>query len=247
VTEESSEFEQTSIARCGSISRDTAQLAPQAPVISGTLRGSTGAPLSGAQVGIVRKAPAAVKATGLTPTAGLAASTVTGPTGVFQVPAKLTGDHLLCVQAMDYVHLDPCLWGTPQALTLKAEQGKGLGTITLERGVELTVIVEDPGGVLGNAQTVSNNPSLIVGYQGPSGIFTPMRLQAVSSNGRGNTLQYAMAIPPNVEVKVVLITHTVRVIDEQNVAMRAGGGSPAAVRAMAGQTRRTLRYRVSRL
>lgn len=79
------------IARLFLLSPLLAQFAPQAPTITGTLRGSTGAPLSGAQVGIVRKAPTSVKAAGITPTAGLAASRVTDTTGVFQVPAKLNG------------------------------------------------------------------------------------------------------------------------------------------------------------
>ncbi|MFN0106574.1 MAG: hypothetical protein ACKV2U_31330 [Bryobacteraceae bacterium] len=48
-----------------------------------------------------------------------------------------------------------------------------------------------------------------------------MRLQSISVNGAGNTLQYAGSIPRNVDVKVVLITHTGKVTDERAAVLRA--------------------------
>jgi hypothetical protein len=182
-----------------------AQVAPQPPTISGFLQSPAGVPVSGAQVGILKKAPASIKSGLPVPTAGIAARTTTGPTGHFQFPAKLAGDHILCIQPADFIHLDPCLWGTPQQFTLAAERDRGFGTVILQKGVELRVVVDDPEAILGPADAIAFNPHLTVGYQGPSAIFTPMRVQSISANGTGNTIQYAIAIPPDVDIKVVLI------------------------------------------
>jgi hypothetical protein len=224
-----------------------AQPVQQASLLSGILRTAAGTPLAGAQVGILKRAPASARATLPFPTGGLAARTTTGPTGLFQIPAKLAGDHLLCVQPADFIHLDPCLWGAPQPFTLNAGQDRGFGTVTLPRGVELRVVVEDPGSLLGPAESAGRSPSLAVGYQGATGIFTPMRLQSITANGSGNNIQYAVAIPPNVDVRVVLITHTLQLTGEGAAVLRPGGGSPVLVRATAAETSKTLRFRVGPL
>jgi len=224
-----------------------AQPVQQAPLLSGILRTATGTPLAGAQVGILKRGPASARATLPVATGGLAARTTTGPTGLFQIPAKLAGDHMLCIQPADYVHLDPCLWGMPQQFTLNAEQDRGLGTVALQRGVELRVVIEDPGSLLGPAETAGRSPSLAVGYHGATGIFTPMRLQSTTANGSGNNIQYAVAIPPNVDIQVVLITHTLKLTDERAAVLRPGGGTPVLVRATPAETLRTLRFRVGGL
>ncbi|MFN0101993.1 MAG: hypothetical protein ACKV2U_07880 [Bryobacteraceae bacterium] len=177
---------------------------------------------------------------------GLAARATTAANGQFDITANLTGDFLVCVQPDDFDHLDPCKWGIPPQVQLTSSAKQDLGNIVMRRGVSLKVIIEDPTGLMGDAAEVGQGASVQVGHYYANGIFEPMRLESTAPLGKGSAFQFAVAIPPDVDLRLGVNSTRVTLTDESGGAVKLNTAA-YAIRATSTESQRIVRFRVSGL
>ena len=177
-------------------------------------------------------------------TSKLAASTSSGPDGRFDVGRSLSGDYIVCVQPDDFEHLDPCKWGGAPQVRATAGAKLDVGSIVLRRGVSLKVVIEDVGGLLGSQTEAAEGGQLQAGLYYANGIFEPMRLESVGRTGGGNVLQFAVAIPPDVDLRIGVNSARFTLTDEGGSAVRVNAAA-YAVRASSTERQRVMRFRIS--
>jgi hypothetical protein len=233
-----------------------------AGALGGRVVGSGGIPLKG-NVRILRKAELAArplfdaKGVGAPPAAvnwsppnvpvfgsGLGARATAGADGRFDIGKSLTGDYLICVQPEDFEHLDPCKWGGAAQVRTTAGAKLEVGSVVLRRGVSLKVVIEDVTGLMGSEAEAAAGGQLQAGHYYANGIFEPMRLESVTRVRGGNVLQFAVAIAPDVDVRVGINGTRYTLTDEQGGAVRLNAAA-YAVRASSDERQRVLRFRVS--
>jgi hypothetical protein len=101
-----------------------------------------------------------------------------GADGAFEFSDLSAGTYSICVQSQDGVYLNPCVWGERQTVEI---DGKTAGKsqfagikISLQRGVKLQFVVEDPDSLLAESQTAATGKSLSAGVWTPAGEYIPM-------------------------------------------------------------------------
>jgi hypothetical protein len=177
-------------------------------------------------------------------TGGLAARASAGPDGRFDTNSSLSGDYIVCIQPDDFEHLDPCKWGGATQVRATAGAKLEVGSVVVRRGVSLKVIVEDVAGFLGSEEEAARSGQLQAGHYYSNGIFEPMRLESVTRVRGGNVLQFAVAIPPDVDLRVGINGTRFTLTDERGGAVRMNAAS-YAVRAASGERQRVMRFQVS--
>lgn len=215
--------------------------------ITGQIRTNTGAPLPNATIAIARKL-AIPPIPGHFPisSAGFAATAKTTFSGGFEVPSKLDGRHIVCVNANDGIHLDPCTWGGPQEVSLVSNQARAVPAINLQRGVTAQITIDDPDGLLGPPETP--NPKLTVAFQLANGLLIPLSPYDVTAhrNGRGSIFRYIAPYKPDLDVKLQLLCPVAVVRDDRGTALRRNGTSAPSIRAKASDTAFAYRFTITR-
>lgn len=237
---------------------------PAAAGVSGTLRSDQGGAAVKGRVRVMRKSGSEVSMPSISTggvgnvpflpvrpqtnipvfSSGLAARATAAANGQFDITANLAGDFLICAQPDDFEHLDPCKWDSPPQVRLALNAKQDLGSVMLRRGVRLRVIIEDPTGLMGAAAEVAQGAAVQVGHYYANGIFEPMRLETATALGNGNTFQFAVAIPADVDLRVGVNSTRVTLTDESGGAVRMNTAA-YPVRAASTERQRVMRFRVS--
>lgn len=218
-------------------------LAQQPPVgdtgvITGAVRGEDGSSVAGAYVTLHLSFPS-------TPALRQRFQTqwgvYSGSGGSFQFSGLRNGTYRLCVQAPQTAWLDPCEWGLPiPSMTLTGAQRSQSITVSLRKGVEVPIRIDDAGQILLQSEGRIAGAHLLVGVRTPAFTFRPAVLTA--QEGTGRTLR--VVIPFDRPVKVEVASSFFKLADSNGAAFsRPGTAIPVTV--PAGQKAPTIRLSVT--
>ena len=164
-----------------------------------------------------------------------------GPGGSFRFTGLRNGTYRLCVQAPGTAWLDPCEWGLPiPSVVLAGAERSPTIAISLRKGVEVPIRIDDPGQFLVRNEDSVPGAHLLVGVRTQASTFRPATL--VSQDGTGRTLR--VVIPFEKPAQVAVASSFFSMADGNGAPFsRPGIGIPVSV--PAGQKAAILRLSVT--
>jgi hypothetical protein len=183
----------------------SAVAALHAQSLTGTVTAAdTGAPLAQASVVAVLRSGTP----GQTPSIY---ESVTGSSGNYAISAP-PGQYAMCVHTLPQsLYMDPCLWGSPVAVTVGASAA-AVVPLSLQKGVRFLVRVHDPNQFLPQAESVTGTA---VSASVSSASVPQCPLPMVYSDGI--VRDYGTVVPINVPLSVA--------VSSRNVALAGSGGT----------------------
>jgi hypothetical protein len=142
----------------------------------------------------------------------------TGEDGRFNLTGLLAGTHSLCVQVPGGDLLDPCRWAAAQQVNLAAGENRAGLQIRLQRGVRISVKIDDPAGYR-LRQTGGNRSVLLIGVWGRDGLFN----RAVAVRKGGAATEYQVLVPFQTQLRLSVHSSSLLFEDTQGVAVPRPG------------------------
>ncbi len=141
--------------------------------------------------------------------------------GTFALANVPAAQYEICVDAPQLSVLDPCRWGGSTKFTVTAA-GTTTVNLTVQRGYQLKVRVNDTNGLLASAAagpaagasaSAAASPSLQMAVKTIQGTYENLRLQSADATGRNNYL----VVPYNMPLVLVATGSSVALSDSNNV------------------------------
>lgn len=135
---------------------------------------------------------------------------VTTPEGRFQMVGVPVGKYELCVQALNTDYVDMCRWGRVAANPVVVSGQTATANLTLTRGKEFTVEVEDKEGLFERHEGRSPGGFLAIG------VFTPQREFVDAQISQDNKVKrvYRAVVPVGQRFQVRVVSPLFDVVNE---------------------------------
>lgn len=172
--------------------------------MSGILNSTSGTPVTGALVSAYLQA--AGTGGGFPPVF----NAQTGADGSFSLSGLTAGTYVLCAERADIALLNPCFWAT-KATSVTVASGASVSgvSLTAELGVPLTVLVNDPMGLLASNPTLDD---LIIAVR-PATSGPALPAQLISKNSAGKTL--TVLVPQGKPAAILIYSAKLSLSDNQ--------------------------------
>jgi hypothetical protein len=184
-------------------------------IISGTVKGADGSPITSGLVSASRTTNTANSRLRRTSAAGAIA-----PDGSFQLPPVDTGAYRMCVQVPRTVWINPCEWGSG-ARTVAVPAGQNLSGISLilDKGALVTVHVADPNQLLSTHEGKTPGAHLLLGVGTDSLAFRMASVVSQDVSGRN----YQLLIPFDRRVNISVTSAFFRILDGNGITLTKSG------------------------
>jgi hypothetical protein len=180
-------------------------------VISGTLAGDDGTPISGAIVGltVVPPYPAGrVRQTAWT--------TISAVDGSFQFVQLNTGNYRVCAQVPASVWLNGCEWGSqPPPLSLTTDEPSANVAVVLNKGAVVPIRLSDPSGLLSQYEGKLPTAQLLIGISNDASFFRTATTVSTDATGRNQQIM----IPFGVTVNLIVCSSFFQLSDSAGAAL----------------------------
>jgi len=159
--------------------------------------------------------------------------------GSFVVSGLVAGTYSICVQAQDTSFLDPCHWGNPPQVKVTAGQSVTLQPLSVLKGSQLQVRLNDPTQQLARAPDPKALRTVIMGIWNSSSLLYRPTLTSVDQGGR----EFQLSIPYNVPLRFFIVGPGLKMVDENGNAV-LGKGSTTSVQHQKNGSHKTLVFTV---
>jgi hypothetical protein len=188
--------------------------------IKGNLYGEDGSPIGGARVTANVELPRNKAIPAPIATGSTLATATTAADGSFMLDELPAGSYVLCAQAQQAVHLDPCHWlQTPPSVVLAAGQNITGHKLNLIRGAQLQVRLEDPQHFLNAPADKNGIPHVLMGVVTAAGQFYPVFVSGKDNAGVSHTL----TIPVDTNLRFTVYSKHVKLTDGSDKPLDPAG------------------------
>lgn len=205
--------------------------------ISGAVKGDDGSSVAGASVYLKWRLPEGAPLRQRTEW-----TATTDAAGLFHFDLLTNGQYAICVQAPLGNWLNPCEWGTRRpTVTVSPPLRSANVTIVLKRGAVVPIRVDDPSQLLAQNEGKTRGAHLLLGVRSDALIFHAASVTSQDSGGRN----YAITVPHDVAVKLVVASSFFRLTDATGAAVAASGAGSIPVSVPSGKSPATVLLSVS--
>jgi hypothetical protein len=206
-------------------------------VIDGRLVGEDGPVIAGG--GVTMRLVRPTRKAGFQRTEWAATSDASG---AFRFEAVPSGDYLLCAYVPHSTWLNPCEWGLPTpAVTLSDVRTRANLTITLRKGVAVTIRIEDPNQLLPLHEGRTAGARLLLGVGSAGFVFRFVPVVSQDASGRDQRL----VIPYDTPVNLVVRSTFFQVIDAMGAPLRRDEATLIPLAVQSGQQVAPIRFTVT--